>query len=148
MLEGQFIERQRIAEELHDNVGTKFSLLKIHAERLSRDSTAAVQTGLNTLLEQINQIKTTIRKVSHDLNPINLDKIRLEEAITDLCYDTEYATGIQVSFEKRLDIDTENLPLALRKAIYRTLAELINNAIKYAHPQHIKIAFSASSRNV
>lgn len=139
LLEGQSMERERIAAELHDNVGTRFSLLKLQAERIVHTATASVSASLHPLLDQIDQIKAIIRKISHDLNPINLDQILLEDAINDLCFDTEHATGIQMHYTPAIPVDTRLLPLAMRKSIYHTIAELINNAIQYATPTRINI---------
>ena len=66
--EARQTEKKRIARELHDGIMNKLSSTRLNLAILSKKTdTETIQKCL-TYINQINQIETDIRNISHDLN--------------------------------------------------------------------------------
>src|SRR5690606_21768172 len=74
LIEGEEIERKRIARDLHDGLGSMLSGLKIHL-RLAEKENCVNRTDINELLD--NSIKE-LRNVSQNLMPESLVTFSLE----------------------------------------------------------------------
>lgn len=130
VIEGQELERQRIARELHDSVGSMLSTLKINVEMLSMSDNETVET-------MIDDVCSEVRKVSHNMMPEALLKFGLVDAIRDIVSSVNTSGKLAVSFihlgvNKRLDTITE-------LHLYRILQELLNNAIKHAKATEVLV---------
>lgn len=140
MLEGQELERGRMARDLHDGLGGLLSSTKISLSTLNTPN----QDDLQKPLAQLDIAVEELRKVAHNLMPDLLHKFGVREAIQD------YA--IRMSHDQ-LDIDVQFLHYrgALEKErqllVYRIIQELVNNAIKHAVPSQIIIQFIEEAEN-
>ena len=145
VLLSQEAERSRIGMDLHDEVGTVLSSLRMALEDLSEPSALPVRSQAKSL---IDQIMTSVRDISHDLSPFRGSAYGLMDALEDLSdrinrskelvFSLDYAGGDTLDKLHRLS-GTEALSL------YRVLTELTQNTIKHAHAQNITLSFSVDS---
>jgi signal transduction histidine kinase len=134
LIEGEEIERKRIARDLHDGLGSMLSGLKIHLKLAEKDNISA--TEVNTLLD--NSIKE-LRNISQNLMPESLLKLSLEHALRDLCMaNSNTITNIEFQYL----IKKLNLSKNYQIFIYRIIQELLNNALKYANASEILVSCS------
>jgi two-component system, NarL family, sensor kinase len=134
LIEGEEVERKRIARDLHDGLGSMLSGLKIHLKLAEKDNISA--TEVNTLLD--NSIKE-LRNVSQNLMPESLLKLSLEHALRDLCMaNSNTITNIEFQYL----IKKLNLSKNYQIFIYRIIQELLNNALKYANASEILVSCS------
>jgi len=125
-------ERQRIAGDLHDDVGMTLSALRLNL------SLAFAQTGEGSVKNAVymqckDLVDNTIHKVrqiSHGLVSPELQVLGLNAAVKALCESTEVSSGVHFHFIctnmfARPDAKTET-------AVYRIVQELINNTLKHA----------------
>lgn len=134
LLEGQFEERKRLSQELHDGISIQIALLKLKVSRLLRLKNEEAQT----IIEDISTLAADIRSFTHAISPINLEEETLEDAIEDIIYKIENQTDIIINvslsqFEEQL------LTNETKQNIYQILQELLNNTIKYAEATTIDI---------
>ena len=121
-------ERQRIAQDLHDDLGSTLSMLK---NKLSENYE-------DTLEMQIaDKAVDDLRLISHNLMPATFLIKGLKEAIEELVFLNNKAGKMDVSFmcsgvEKKLDWEVE-------LSIFRIVKELVNNAIKHAKSKKIEV---------
>lgn len=117
-LDGELSERVRIARDLHDRLGGLLTAIKHSVNPESQTS---------TLTEQA--IKE-MRNVSHHLLPDSLSRYGLRIALRDFC-----ATFKNVSFS----FIGEEQRIPYEETIYCIVHELVNNAVKSANANHIRV---------
>jgi signal transduction histidine kinase len=134
LIEGEEVERKRIARDLHDGLGSMLSGLKIHLKLAEKDNVST--TEVTTLLD--NSIKE-LRNISQNLMPESLLKLSLEHALRDLCIaNSNTITNVEFQYL----ISKSNLSKNHQIFIYRIIQELLNNALKYANASEILVSCS------
>ncbi len=125
-------ERNRIAREIHDNVGHMLtrSILQLGAIKVVNQD-KNLEGPLDDLAETLNLAMTNIRSSVHDLHD---ESINLESAIRDLTKDIE-------GFDVQIDYDMgDNIPRDLKYAFIAIIKEGINNTLKHSNGDSIKIS--------
>ena len=141
-------QRQRIAKELHDNIGSQLTYLASAAQnigsgmnRVSNDVTQEKLTELsNFSQEAITDLRDTIWVMNR--NAISWED--LTERIRYLAHKVSNTTGIAVKVEKNGDDDTPLNP-AKTMDIFRIIQEAVNNAVKHSKAREIKISVNTET---
>ncbi|MDW3197603.1 MAG: sensor histidine kinase [Cytophagales bacterium] len=124
MLEGEEKERKRIAEDLHDRVGSMLSAMKLQTD--------TSDTKLTSLLDETVD---EVRRISHNLETKVLNKFGLIAALEDLA--DKIKGSEKINFELQyLDL-TERLENKVEINAYRIVQELISNALKHSRATEI-----------
>lgn len=132
-------ERHRIAEQLHDEVGAILSSARLHFSNIKENSLDERDTGLfdksKLLLDDAIQ---KVRGISHNLHSTLLKEFGLNEAITHFLNKTIQGTliNVEVNLDETYLIQNPQTDLG----VYRIIQELINNALKHAKANYIKIS--------
>ncbi|RCR65586.1 ATP-binding protein [Larkinella punicea] len=148
LLEGQEEERRRFARELHDGIGQMLTGLKLHAEKLKviPFPEPKHRQRFEELCELIYDVIQTTRQTSHNLMPSVLGDFGLGATLQLLAEQTTRSSGIEVIFEG--DRDESRLPPAVEIGLYRIAQEALNNAIKHAQAQKIRISWQRAPKIV
>lgn len=139
------IERHRIAETLHDEVGAILSSAKLHiqaikAEELDVRDKELHKKGKDLLDDGIQKV----RSISHNLHSNILKEFGLNEAISHFISQTIQGTLLKVVVQLDPGYTTQNAENDI--SIYRTVQELIHNILKHSNPDLIEIT-SRYARN-
>ena len=124
-------ERNRIAREIHDNVGHLLSraiLLLGAISTINKDEAIAPQ--LKMLSDTLDESMEKMRSSVHDLHD---DSIDLEKNITEILNELK---GFTVNTE--LDLD-ENLPTDVKLSIIGILKEAVTNIIKHSNGNIVSV---------
>ncbi|MGM0479960.1 MAG: tetratricopeptide repeat-containing sensor histidine kinase [Bacteroidota bacterium] len=126
--EGEEKERQRIASELHDGIASELTALKIGLEREKIEN--------KSILPMTAQIHEGVRRISHNLSPIQLHELGLMEAIKTFVETNASSAPVQFfsNIKKPLKL-SRNTTLIL----YRGTQEIIQNALKHAQAETIDV---------
>lgn len=135
LIEGEEIERKRIARELHDGLGSMLSGLKMHLNLANREK-KEIDTNVNGMLD--DSIKE-LRNISQNLMPESLMKLGLEHALKDLC---AAHSNLDTTIEFQYLIKKSSFPQHFKMMVYRIIQELLNNALKYAKASEILVCCS------
>jgi signal transduction histidine kinase len=138
-LEAQEVERRRVARDLHDEVGGMLALIRLNIGQVERkcvDNQAAAETAHRSK-ELLDEAIHSVRRISHDLLPVVLDKMGLVQAINGLVHSVPPESGLEVKFTHNLEKD--RLEARQELLIFRILQELVNNTLKYAEATRITI---------
>lgn len=128
MIEGQEKERQRIANDLHDDLGGLMATVKLHFNALKEKQTPELYTKTNTL---IDEAYNKVRSVAHAKNSGVIAKQGLLKAITEM---TDKISALNKITIDVIDHGLENrLENSLELTIFRIVQELITNIIKHAN---------------
>ena len=149
MVEGQEDERKRIAEDLHDRVGSILSTVKLYFNSLNT-KIDTFQGENNQQFEKANTLLDEavdeIRRISHNLISSILMKFGLGPALKDLCETVEGAQQIKVDLQMH-GID-QRLNNQLEISLYRIIQELISNMLKHAKATEITISITHQNGNL
>ncbi len=125
-------ERKRIAQDIHDSLGSVLSAAKLKlAEAGELNPELATDEKFLTGISLLDEASGELRNISHNIMPATLSKLGLVPALKNLSEKISTHKGLQVTFSShelntRLDEQTEI-------SIYRIILELINNIVKHAN---------------
>jgi two-component system, NarL family, sensor kinase len=133
-------ERKRIAQDIHDSLGSVLSAakLKLSALKESQDNLSPEETEkYQSTLKLLDEASAELRNISHNIMPATLSKLGLVAALKNLINTISSHSGLQISFSahdfiERLDEQTE-------MSIYRIILELINNVVKHAEADKVTV---------
>jgi two-component system, NarL family, sensor kinase len=133
------LERHRIAETLHDEVGAILSSAKLHllgikSELLDEKDQRLHEKGR----ELLNDVIQKVRGISHNLHSNILKEFGLNEAIRHFIKKITQGTIIHAT--TALDDKYKTLNADDDISMYRIVQELINNILKYANASEFLIS--------
>jgi PAS domain S-box-containing protein len=137
LIKAQEEERQRIARELHDDVGQRLALLTIDLDRLHKAPDSSLQHSMLRLLSEAHSISDCIRNISHDLHSPAVDMLPLGTNLRRLCRDFTQRASIEVHFEER-DVPPDLLR-EVKVCLYRVVQEALRNIAKHSRARQAKI---------
>lgn len=133
-IEGQEMERARLARELHDGIGGMLAAVKMN---LSLESAEGKDGKFKKVMELIELTADEIRKTSHNLMPDALIRTGLENALESYC------NGLSNDGKLDIMLDFQGGPFDLNNAselmVYRVVQELVQNTIKHANASELDI---------
>lgn len=138
-------ERNRWAEELHDNIAQMLSVATLYAGSLQQGGkdTDALAARIKEMLDMSVQ---EIRQLSANLKPPRFEEQLLKDAIASLI---RYITRVKsVEFSVLVAEEADQLLDEEQKLmVYRIVQEQVNNIIKHAAASAISIRIEASEEN-
>jgi PAS domain S-box-containing protein len=132
IIQAQEQERQRIARELHDDIGQRLAALLVEMNILSHDLPAemtAEHATLSDIVGEADRLATDIHSVSHRLHSSTLRHLGLKSALKELC--THYSRQYQLHVELIAN-DVPMLPEEVNLCFYRIAQEALNNSVKHS----------------
>jgi len=146
-LNSEETERRRIAQDLHDDIGTMLSLTKLSLNQLSKRITENGEKEDQIMRKAQSLVEETIlhvRRITRELVPTTLERFGLTEAIDEFIHKLEEGNNLSICFQP----GEEELPRQGQKielTLYRIMQELVNNAIKHAQCSKIEISLEMNA---
>jgi len=129
----QVTQRRNFARELHDGINQLMVSVKFRIE-LARDKLQPQETKaiaeLDKGSEALNQAIQEVRRISHDLRPIQLDDLGLESALYSMAEEFSERTGAATKL--RLELPQQRLPDDIEITLYRITQEALTNIERHA----------------
>ncbi|MGL4630185.1 MAG: sensor histidine kinase [Leadbetterella sp.] len=129
-------ERERIARDLHDEVGNSLAALKNQIQSY----------GNHEQLSTIQKIVHSLRSITHDLIPPNLESQSLWSRVEDLL--NAHKQNPQIEFEFMLNGTPRNLDILKDLALYRAVTELLTNIIKHSKARNVLLQMTYSETDL
>ena len=141
IIETQETERRKIADQLHDDVGSMLSLaiLQISTVIDKEASEDKSKINLEKSMKVLYTVSDTIRNMSHTLTPLAIEKYGFKNAIIDLVASINLTNKIHVEHVILGFENTENYTSNFLNDMYRVVQELLNNMIKHSEASHCLI---------
>lgn len=139
-------ERERIAKDLHDEVGSKLNVIHLYLHQLGKKAPEA-KSSIAEMIEVLNDTIHTSRRISHDLLPPTLENFGLEVAIDELVDKLNQTQELSVQLEAQGERPGAEYKLE-ELNLFRILQELLNNTLKYAKAKHIYISLWQSKEKL
>jgi signal transduction histidine kinase len=131
LLQGQTLERHRVAADLHDNLGTTLTSLQWTLSALDKRNLAPAERDLyQTLTQRLNQAYNDVRLLAHNLMPIQLAKTGLGGALQTFVDQLNHNNGVQ--FALTLPPDLPRFEARIEFEVYSICLELCTNILKHA----------------
>jgi two-component system sensor histidine kinase UhpB len=141
----QDAERKEIARELHDEFGPHLFALRAHATALTRISDAnepnlgALRKHGNAILEQVDTLQQSNRRVLERLRPVGLAELGLRHALAALLRlwgESHPGVVVEAAISPDLDETGETVDLT----IYRVIQEALTNVFRHANASRVNVS--------
>jgi PAS domain S-box-containing protein len=144
IIKAQEKERNRIGQELHDNVNQILGGTKLYLE-MAREDEIHVQELIKRSIELIQKSITEIRLLS-SINVTPLKNINLQQLLQFLSEGVNASSGIKINID--YDVRTQVIEDDLKLNIYRIIQELINNIVKHSYAMNASILVKPDGGNI
>jgi two-component system sensor histidine kinase UhpB len=140
----QDVERKEIARELHDEFGPYLFALRAHASALTRIADASEPNAAvsrkhgGAILEQVNALQQSNRRVLERLRPVGLTELGLREALRALLRlwsESHPDVVIEAAISSSLGETGETADLT----IYRIVQEALTNVFRHANATQVNV---------
>jgi signal transduction histidine kinase len=133
--------RNKIASDLHDEVGSSLTRISIYSE-LVQSGTEATQSKsyLKSISEMSREIVSTMSDIVWSIDNRNDSTGALILRMKDFATEVFQAKNIEMSFVVEGVDESRTLDPALKQNIYLIFKESVNNIVKHANAQHVSIS--------
>tara|TARA_R110002051_G_scaffold64139_2_gene116782 strand:+ start:27997 stop:29850 length:1854 start_codon:yes stop_codon:yes gene_type:complete len=137
MVQGQEKERLRVANELHDDLGSLMAAVKLQFNSLEASDKKGNLATFAKTESLIDEAYGKIRAIAHAKNSGLIAKQGLLQAVNQMAEKVSVASNIQISVHDHgLDNRLEN---SLELTLFRIIQELMANVIKHAEATEMNI---------
>lgn len=141
MAEGQKVERKRISEALHDNLGGHLATIKLHFKSLQAKASPGtpIEAKVGTLTQLVDEAIQLVRTISHNLVSGALRNFGLHSALQQLNRTINDSGQVLMNLSVHGISDQERIDLDLEIKIYNMIQELTSNALRHSKATHLDI---------
>ncbi len=145
-LAAQENERQRIARELHDEIGQSLTVALLTLKRAVDRAPAAIRGELEDTQETVRASLDEVRGIARRLRPDALEDLGLHSALNALCIEFTQAAGIPVV--KHVAPQSDRLKPDIELVCYRIAQESLTNVARHAGASKVWLDLHASAEHV
>jgi signal transduction histidine kinase len=147
VVEGQELERRRLARELHDETGQALTSILLGLKRVEdAKSSEDARAAAAELRGEIVKTLQSVRRLAVELRPKALDDFGLVPALERLADAFGGESGIAIDVEANLD-ETRLSP-EVETALYRIAQEALTNVAKHAGAEHVSVVVTRRDGSV
>jgi signal transduction histidine kinase len=131
-------ERQRLARELHDELGALLTAAKLDAARIKPRLANVAPEAMERLAHLTATLNSGIalkRRIIEDLRPSSLSTLGLVAALEIQCREFGERSGLQV----QASLQPVNLGPEAELTMYRVVQEAFTNVAKYARARQVQV---------
>ncbi|HEV8273388.1 MAG TPA: two-component regulator propeller domain-containing protein [Chitinophagaceae bacterium] len=139
--------RNRIAADLHDDIGSTLNSISVYSEVAKKD-----QDGKMEALEMIGQSSRKVIDAMSDIvwtiNPENDSFEKIILRMRSISYNLLRAKQIDFSFKADENLNGLKLSLEERRNFYLIFKEALNNLVKYSNAKRASVLLSKNSHHI
>ena len=147
VLQAEENERQKISEELHENINQVLAAINLHIgqakNHVNNEGMAWLEEAQNLLLESISGI----RVLSKRLSPVSLQLLGLKLALEELLIELQEKNNIGYTLLVN-EVDFATVNLDLQTVFYRIAQHQFMNILKHSAATHILLKISAQGKKI
>jgi signal transduction histidine kinase len=140
-------ERNRLARNLHDELGALLTSAKLDAARIKSRLAGTAPEALERLAHLVDTLNSSIalgRRIIEDLRPSTLSNLGLVPTLEILAREFAERSGLQVTCA----LEPVQLEATAELVIYRLMQEAITNISKYAKAPHVWLSLTTMDGQV
>ncbi len=143
--------RNKIAAELHDDIGSTLSSIHLFSEaarkQIHQDSVQAIPI-LEKIESSSEEIMQSMSEIVWSIQPKNDDAVNLIDKIFSFAKELLSARNIQFRFEYPEDFKSFPLAMEVRRNIHLMIKEALNNIVKHAHASEVGMHVSLQDKSM
>ena len=149
LIEGQEKERMRIAEELHDRLGSMLSAIKLNfiGSTVKKDvEQKSPENETVKTTQMLDEAVTEVRRISHNLSTGQVSRYGLVSSMDDLAARINQSDSVAMKV-MHFNLE-ERLPVEMETGIYRITQEMLANVLKHAHASEFIVQLNKTENSV
>jgi PAS domain S-box-containing protein len=149
VIEAEEQERNRIAKELHEDIGQRLALLAIEIDELKTDAPrriAEVRSRMEALWRQTVEILNDVKASAHELHSPRLEYLGIDAVMR--CFCREFSERKEVEIDFKSDGLPSLVELDVSVCLFRVLQEALHNAVKHSGVEQFEVRLWEASNEV
>lgn len=146
VLQAQEAERQRIATELHDEVGQSLTVVLLGLKRALDAAPTELSEEIRLAQETTRTSLEEVRRIAGRLRPGLLEDLGLVSALSALA--TEFTAHTRVDVRRGFAPGLPTLLPEVELVVYRVAQEALTNAARHAHADVVELSLSRQGNAV
>jgi len=141
-------ERQRIANDLHEGIGQRLTLLVIRIEQLKEGSTNGfeMRSRIDGILKECLQVLTDVKALAHELYSPRLEYLGIAGIMNSFCTDFRARNGVEIDFQS--DGSISFVPPNISLCLLGVLQEALHNAVKHSGVRRFDVHLNGTSDEI
>ena len=132
-------ERNRISQELHDELGAALTSISLASELLKQNGPTH-STEVQIIAKASSEMTTRMNEIVWSLNANNDNVQSLVAYIRKFCADFLDEAGIQMVFTETIIHPERELKGIIRRNVYQSVKEAVHNVVKHAEASRVELA--------
>jgi signal transduction histidine kinase len=137
---GRLTERQRLARDIHDTLAQHFTSIIMHLAAARHSNFGTVPTQVQQAEDAAREGLDEIRRIVWDMQPEQIEKASLVEAVEELAARWSAENSVQVKM--KVTGTPHSLTSSAETALLRISQEAMHNINKHAQAKNVNITFS------
>ncbi len=141
LLTAQEKERKRIAQEIHDGVGSSLAALRYKVDDALKqigDNHPQTRAVLESVISVTQGTIEEARRIQMALRPSILDDLGILATVKWFCRQFE-STYSSIRIKQEIDIQEHEVPDPLKTVIFRVMQEALNNIAKHSKADLVRL---------
>ncbi len=137
--------RNKIAGDLHDDIGSTLSSISMYSEIINsqlKEKAPESTNLLNKISENSKEMISNMSDIVWAIKPSNDTFKNIESRMFNFASELCNAKGIALKMEPNNELEHLKIPMEQRRDLYLIFKEAVNNAVKYADCSVLTIVFS------
>ena len=139
--------RNKIAGDLHDDIGSTLSSIRMYSDIVSEQVQNKNPESIPLLQKMGDNSKEMIENMSDivwAIKPANDAFKNIESRMFNFAVELCNVKNIQLIMQKNVTLESIKIPMEQRRDLYLIFKEAVNNVIKYSNSTKLNIEFSKS----
>jgi two-component system sensor histidine kinase UhpB len=137
-LEIQEDERQRLSQELHDELGQSLTAIKVMAVT-ARHKKADIKQTTDAIISVCDHLMTVVRSMMHQLHPLVLTELGLKATMEDLLNHWSIRNpALKLTIDCPDEVDTLEQKITIQ--VFRIVQECLTNIVRHAQANQAVIS--------
>ena len=137
--------RNKIAADLHDDIGSTLNSISVYSEVAKKDP-GRRDYALSMIGESSRRIIDSMSDIVWTINPQNDSFDKIVFRMKSLTYSLLKAKKIECTFKSDDELNDLNLSMEIRKNFYLIFKEALNNLVKYSEASRASIHVTRENR--
>ena len=134
----QLEERNRISQELHDELGATLTSISLASELL-KQNVLTDSPEIRIIAKASSEMTTKMNEIVWSLNANNDNVQSLVAYVRKFCADFLGEAGIQMIFNEHILEPDRELKGHIRRSVYQSVKEAVHNVVKHAEASRVEL---------